>query len=44
MRRALPKTDEEDREKIISAIEPFDDIDLMIFTHEHPDHFEGSRK
>ena len=34
------KTDEEDREKIISAIEPFDDIDLMIFTHEHPDHFE----
>ncbi|NLY71912.1 MAG: MBL fold metallo-hydrolase [Clostridiales bacterium] len=35
-----PKTDEEDKNKIISAIEPFNDIALMIFTHEHPDHFE----
>lgn len=35
-----PKTSEENRNKIISGIKPFDNIDLMMFTHEHPDHFD----
>lgn len=35
-----PSTSKEEREAIQSGIAPFEALDLMIFTHEHPDHFD----
>jgi L-ascorbate metabolism protein UlaG (beta-lactamase superfamily) len=35
-----PSTSDEDRQAIQSGIAPFEALDLMIFTHEHADHFD----